>query len=144
MTGGGLKLDFAASDVPDSSSGMGFTIASTGRLTTVEGDMGVRQAIMVLLATVPGERVMRPDYGCDLHRLAFAPNDATTAGLAIHYVRQALERWEPRVELLQLDAGAPGGGTDESRLHISLDYRVRTTGRTARLEAAVDLQGGSH
>ena len=41
---------------------------------------------------------MRPGYGCHLFRLAFAPNDDTTAGLAIHYVRQALERWEPRIE----------------------------------------------
>jgi hypothetical protein len=49
----------------------------------------VRQSILLLLTTVPGERVMRPDYGCDLQKLVFSPNDATTHGLAIHYVRRA-------------------------------------------------------
>ena len=47
---------------------------------------------------------MRPDYGCDIHRLIFSPNDDTTAGLAIYYVQRALDRWEPRVEVLQPDA----------------------------------------
>ena len=68
-------------------------------------EASVRQAILLLLSTRPGERVMRPTYGCDLHRLVFSPNDDTTAGLAIHYVRQALERWEPRIEVIRLDAG---------------------------------------
>ena len=54
---------------------------------------------------VPASVVMRPQYGSLLHRLVFAPDDATTAGLAIHYVRQALVRWEPRVEVLDVDAG---------------------------------------
>ena len=47
---------------------------------------------------------MRPTYGCYLRRLLFAPNDDTTAGLAIHYVRSAIERWEPRIDILALDA----------------------------------------
>jgi len=54
-----------------------------------------------------GERVLRPEYGCDLHRLVFSPNDATTAGLAVHYVRAALLRWEPRIEIRP--AGRRGG-----------------------------------
>ena len=66
----------------------------------VEDDASIRQSLLLLLSTSPGERVMRPDYGCSLRRLVFAPNDDTTAGLAIHYVRQAVERWEPRVEIL--------------------------------------------
>ena len=52
----------------------------------IAGDAAIRQSIILLLTTTPGERVMRPDYGCPLHRLMFQPNDATTAGLAIHYV----------------------------------------------------------
>ncbi len=83
----------------------GLRVAATGALEMVEQHAAVRQAVLLLLSTMPGERVMRPEYGCELHRLAFSPNDDTTAGLAIHYVRRALERWEPRIQLLQVDAG---------------------------------------
>ena len=48
----------------------------------VQYNDSIRQAILLLFSTRPGERVMRPDYGCDIHRLVFSPNDDTTAGLA--------------------------------------------------------------
>jgi len=96
---------------------------------------------MLLLTTIPGERVMRPDYGCPLHRLVFWPNDATTAGLAIHYVRQALRRFEPRVQIVRLDAGAHP--LDPAILLISLEYRVRETGTTGTIETTLALQPGA-
>ena len=82
---------------------------------------------------------MRPDFGCDLRRLIFSPNDATTAGLAVHFVRQALERFEPRVEILGLDAERHSQESD--RLDVVLDYRVRATGRTERLVYGLALNG---
>jgi uncharacterized protein len=116
----------------------GLMVTPAGRLATVSGGAAVRQAILLLLTTRPGERVMRPDYGCLLHRLMFAPNDPTTAGLAIHYVRQALTRWEPRIEITRLDAGpAP----DDGRLTITLEYRLRASGGREFLELDLDLQG---
>jgi hypothetical protein len=63
--------------------GSGLRVDAKGDLETVEDDSAVRQAILLLIATRPGERVMRPAYGCDLQRLVFSPNDDTTAGLAI-------------------------------------------------------------
>src|SRR5262249_16352614 len=89
-------------DAPEEQAGL--HVVAGGRIAMAEEHVSVRQAILLLLSTSPGERVMRPDYGCDLHRLVFSPNDDTTAGLAIHYVRRAVERWEPRVEILRLDA----------------------------------------
>lgn len=80
---------------------------------------------------------MRPDYGCNLHRLVFSPNDDTTAGLAIHYVRRALERWERRIDILELDATA--NEHDPARLDIRLEYRVRSTRSRATLHYSVDL-----
>ncbi|MPZ68911.1 MAG: hypothetical protein GEU71_05220 [Actinobacteria bacterium] len=103
----------------------------------VAEDESIRQAILLLISTVPGERVMRPSYGCLLHRLIFSPNDDTTAGLAIHYVRQALERWEPRIDILKIDAGR--NETDPGRLDVSLAYRVRATLRTDELIIPVRL-----
>ncbi len=115
----------------------GLGISATGGVDMVAEDASVRQAILLLLATVPGERVMRPDYGCDLHRLIFSPNDNTTAGLAIHYVRRALDRWEPRIQVLHLDAEP--NKLDPSRLDISLEYRLRATQRVDQLALSIDL-----
>lgn len=129
----------------------GLHVDTTGGIDVVEGDACVRQAILLLLSTARGERVMRPDYGCDLHLLAFAPNDATTAGLAIHYVRSAVARWEPRVRVLRVDAGrrlfhGPGlGAVDdpEARLDVVLDYQVRDSGHAERLALSLNLVEGS-
>jgi len=117
-------------------------LAANGTVATVSGPALISQSLMILLGTVPGERVMRPDYGCPLDRLVFAPNDATTAGLAIHYVRQALRRWEPRIEILRLDAGpAPQGGPEA--LRIWLEYRIRQTVQRGSLSFTLDLGGGN-
>lgn len=115
----------------------GLVVAPTGRLATVEGDDAVRQAVLLLLTTRPGERVMRPTYGSLLHRLVFAPNDVTTAGLAIHYVRQALARWEPRVEVLDVDAGADPDHPEQ--LVVELRYRVKATQTDETLRFPVEL-----
>src|SRR4029453_4104604 len=98
---------------------------------------GIRQATLLLLSPTPGERLMRPDYGSRLHRLANAPNDDTTAVLAIHHVRQALRWWEPRVEAL--DVAAQADPDRPRRLKIQLRSLVRTSRRTEVLAYPVDL-----
>jgi len=82
---------------------------------------------------------MRPLYGCDLHRLIFAANDGTTAGLAIHYVRQALQQWEPRVDILRLDAVR--NPEDPAQLSIFLEYYVRSQQRSEELTYSISLTG---
>ncbi|MEV0272958.1 GPW/gp25 family protein [Hamadaea sp. NPDC050747] len=115
----------------------GLGLTSAGTLAMTDGDESVRQALFLLLSTTPGERLMRPGYGSRLHRLLFAPNDDTTAGLAIHYVRQAIARWEPRVDVIDVDAhpdpDAPW------RLLIRLDYRVKASLSPGVLAFSVDL-----
>lgn len=125
-------------DVPETAAGL--QISARGGIEMVEGDASVRQAVLLLLSTVPGERVMRPDYGCHLHRLIFSPNDNTTAGLAIHYVRRAVERWEPRIEILRLDAGR--NAERPELLDVFLEYRVRATWHTEQLTFSVNLMEG--
>jgi len=127
-----LHTDFDTEDeVP------GIRISSTGGIAMVAKQAAVRQSILLLLTTRPGERVMRPDYGCDLQRLVFSPNDATTHGLAIYYVRQALQRWEPRIDILGLDATSNKG--DPGRMDIILEYRVLKTARRENLTISVSL-----
>lgn len=109
----------------DSHGEVGLRLSASGGVAQVEDEAALRQAVLMLLSTLPGERVMRPDYGCALQRLVFSPNDDTTAGLAIHYVRQALERWEPRIEILRLDAERVP--SEPGRLDIVLEYRAVAT-----------------
>ena len=115
----------------------GIRISSTGGIEMVTEQAAVRQAILLLLTTAPGERVMRPDYGCDLQQLVFSPNDAATHGLAIYYVRKALQRWEPRIDILRLDATSNEG--DPGRMDIILEYRVRKIARRDNLAISVTL-----
>ncbi len=115
----------------------GIRVSSTGGIEMIEEYGAVRQSILLLLTTSPGERVMRPDYGCDLHRLVFSPNDATTHGLAIFYVRRALQRWEPRIDILRLDADADKN--DPGRMDLVLEYRIRKTAQRGNLIVSVPL-----
>ncbi|NIM94247.1 MAG: hypothetical protein GTO18_11120 [Anaerolineales bacterium] len=117
--------------------GLGF--AGRGGVDMVEDEAAIRQAIFLLLSTRPGERVMRPDYGCRIHQLIFSPNDDTTAGLAIHYVRRALERWEPRIDIIHLDAERHESTPEQ--LVISLNYRVRRSQRVESMEFPLNLAG---
>jgi uncharacterized protein len=135
---GAWRFAFRGLDGPMASGGL--VISAKGGIELVREADTVRQAILLLISTRPGERVMRPDYGCYLFRLAFAPNDDTTAGLAIHYVRQALETWEPRVEVLRLDATRDEA--QPSRLDVHLQYRLRVGTRAEQLKVAVDLGSG--
>jgi uncharacterized protein len=128
--------DFDSGDVAP-----GLVVSPRGGLALVSGDEAVRQSLMLLLSTMPGERVMRPEYGCPLHRLVFWPNDDTTAGLAMHYVRRAVERFEPRVEVLHVDAAA--SAHRPSHLELVLAYRVRSSAVVGELEIALDLQGAA-
>lgn len=108
---------------PDEPGAPGLRLLPNGALETVSQAAAVRQALLMLLTTRPGERVMRPDYGCRLNELIFALRDETTAGLAIHYVESAIRRWEPRVEVLKVDAS--WDTRQPSLLLIHLDYRLR-------------------
>ena len=123
----------------ESPRGSGLLVRARGDIAMVEMGESVRQAIFLLLTTIPGERVMRPDYGCDLHQLVFSPNDETTAGLAIHYVRRALDLFEPRAEVVGVDAAA--NPDDPGRLDVTLDYRVRATQQDGQLTISISLQG---
>ncbi len=130
---------FLHPDVDATDEFAGLQISPRGGIDMVADHASVRQAVFILLTTIPGERVMRPDYGCYLFRLIFSPNDDTTAGLAIYYVRQALARWEPRVTVLRLDANRAPEAPEQ--LNIDLEYRVRGSQQADHLTLALNLAG---
>lgn len=94
----------------------------------------VVESIRIILGTRHGQRVMRPTFGCELGGLVFAPNTAGTAALARFYVEDALRRWEPRVELLDVSVTNDRVG---NALLIDLTYRLRAGQEVATL--ALDL-----
>lgn len=125
-------------DIEEAPAG-GLHISPSGGLAMVDGHMSIRQSILIILSTVPGERIMRPDFGCDLYRLTFSPNDETTAGLAIYYVKRALEKWEKRIALTRVDAG-PSPNLPEV-LEIHLSYRIRALLREDTATYLFDMSG---
>jgi phage baseplate assembly protein W len=107
-------------------SGWGFpaAVSRAGSVRLVNGTEELDASIRMILSTIPGERVMRPDFGCAMWSLVFAPLTAGTLGLIEQAVREALERWEPRVRLEQVET-VPD--RDTGTVHIELAYRVRAT-----------------
>lgn len=91
----------------------------------VTGDREIEQAIRLILGTACGERPMRPEFGCRIHDHVFGPATSATAGQIAYDVRQALERWEPRIDLLDVSVSfeALGVGT----LYVDIGYRIRGT-----------------
>ena len=99
-------------------------VAPGGDIKLSADEEDIRQAITIILGTTPGERVMRPDFGAGLHALVFEPINQTTMALAKHHVEQALIRWEPRIDSVNVSVAAePRLG----RLMIEIGYRVRAT-----------------
>ncbi len=101
-----------------------------GALALHAGDQKIRESIWLILATAPGERVMRPTFGCGIHDLLFAANTAQTRALVVQRVQEALTTWEPRIDVLSVDASVPndpGSGLVDQRnvLLITIDYRIR-------------------
>jgi phage baseplate assembly protein W len=118
--------------VPVLGAGWGFPVGLAdrtgpghGRLAMAVDEESVRQSILIILSTAKGERLMRPDFGCGLHEYVFAVNDRTTRAAAVFEVREALRDWEPRLELLEVEASP--AGTQGEVLLLSINYRVRST-----------------
>ena len=97
----------------------------TGSIELVSRTREIEEAIRIILATSPGERPMRPDFGCAIHDFVFAPADAATAGQIAFEVRSALDRWEPRITVL--DVLVTANAADTGTLHIEIRYSIRGT-----------------
>ncbi|QUF07752.1 GPW/gp25 family protein [Actinosynnema pretiosum subsp. pretiosum] len=91
----------------------------------VEREQEIQEAVRLILGTAPGERPMRPEFGCGIHDLVFASADGATAGDISREVRTALERWEPRIEVT--DVVVAFDAVDTGTLYIDVRYLVRST-----------------
>ncbi len=108
-------------------SGWGFPVQveSDGGISTSWHEANVEQNIRIILGTAPGERQMRPEFGCKIHDLVFQPNNRPTANTAESYVRMAVAKWEPRVG--DIEVTAKPDPYDENVLRVELTYTIRST-----------------
>jgi phage baseplate assembly protein W len=95
-----------------------------GKLTFTSGEEKIRQSIWIILSTAPGERQMRPGFGCGIHDLVFEPNTAALRGVVQAKAREALTRWEPRIDVLDVRVETPSDA--RNYLLIRVDYRTRS------------------
>ena len=114
-------------------------VGPDGRLAWSEGEENVRQSIRVLLLTEPGERLMREDYGCGLRQFLFEPNTAATRQMISERIGQAIEQWEPRVLLEDVEVEADS--EDERVVHVTILFRLVATQSVEQLGMSLQLEG---
>ena len=104
---------------------------ATGSIALSSGNRELEEAIALVLGTAPGERPMRPEYGCAIHDFVFAPADATTAGRIGYEVRASLDRWEPRIEVTDVEVTIDPA--DAATLYVDVRYVQRGTNNPRNL-----------
>lgn len=114
--------------------------APDGRIALVAGADAIEQAVEIILGTSPGERVMRPEFGCGIWELVMEPNTAQLHGRVQLRVRDALTRWEPRIDVTDVRVEAP---PDQNNvLLIRIDYRIRSNNAAYNLVYPFFLEEG--
>ena len=95
-----------------------------GKVALSSYEKSVEESIRIILGTTPGERVMYPDFGCKINDIIFSPSSSKTVSLAVHYIEEAIIKWEPRVILKKVygdvDPDNPG------LINIKIDYEIRS------------------
>lgn len=107
---------------------------ATGSVAFSEYEENIRQNVTIILGTRPGERQMVRDFGCSIHDLLFAPATSSTRHRAARYVRNALERWEPRIEVVGVKSRLDPKGTIE----LDVEYKIVSTGAVVHHSQVVD------
>jgi uncharacterized protein len=114
-------------------SGLSFPLGidRVGSLALAHGEQDIEQAIGVILSTAPGERPMRPEFGCRVHDFIFDTIDAAMIGQMNLAIRDALDRWEPRIIVVDIDYDLTDQA--EGRIEVLITYRVRPTNNERNL-----------
>ena len=105
--------------------GMRFPVAVnlTGGISMSALEENVRESVFIILGTAPGERLNRPTFGCRIHDLMFSPNNHVTAALSAHYCEEALSKFEPRID--KIEVLAQPAKDDPTRLDIRIGYTLK-------------------
>jgi phage baseplate assembly protein W len=96
-----------------------------GQIALAAGERDIVRAITLILSTMPGERVMRPEFGCQAWDLVYSPIDAETISMMNNYVTDALNRWEPRIDVSSVEAFSDP--QDAGKLLVQINYTIKAT-----------------
>jgi len=102
-----------------------------GDLKLSEADKDIRESIRIILGTAKGERLMRPEFGCDIHKHVFSAATPATLNLIESSVREALVQWEPRIDIESVEARTDDH--EPTKVLIEIEYQVRTTNSLANM-----------
>jgi phage baseplate assembly protein W len=103
----------------------------TGLVASVQHEEDIRQSIRIILETTPGERVMRPNFGCGIHEMVFDALDSTAIQRVRSIVEESLRRCEARIDVLEVTVEETPA--EQGRLIVEIEYRVRKTNQTGNL-----------
>ena len=115
--------------------GSGFSfpmqIDALGGVAVTSDDENIRQSMMCIIGTAPGERIMRPTFGCAIHDILFEPNTAVTAAKIEYEVKRSLIEFEPRIG--DIEVVAKPDDAELSRMNVTISYTIRKTNTKANL-----------
>ena len=122
-------------DIPFLGSGISFPIRIDEEkidLAISEAEENIRQSIWIILSTAKGERIMRTDFGCGIYELIFESISQTTAGRITEAVRESLLRWEPRIDVRDVQVTFESD-SEGQKVNLRIDYQVRATNNAFNL-----------
>lgn len=99
--------------------------ANTGKILMSSYEDDIAEAIRIILGTAPGERVMRPGFGCGMRNFVFGSSDYSTLRLLESSIRDAIRAWEPRVDEVKVEAVMED--EERGKLRLNISYLVRNT-----------------
>ena len=106
-------------------------VTPAGTIAQARQEQRIEESVYLILSTAKGERLMRPDFGCDIHSMVFGPNDGRTTALVVHSVREALVTYERRIDVLDVSASSPPG--QPNLLLVRVSYRIRSNNAVGNL-----------
>jgi len=112
---------------------------ASGRLGWPDLETSVRDSLRVILATRPGEQLMRPDFGAGLDTLLHEPNTLETRRRVRDLVQDSIERWEKRISLDRVEVWEVEG--EPTQLRVEIGYRLLRSGAAASMALSMQLEG---
>jgi len=125
-------------DLYGRSAGFPPRVGVDGHMIWSEGELNVRESICIILRTRPGERLMRPSFGCGLDRYLFEPNTLSNLRLIQEEVKRAIIHWEPRVTLNDVQVAT--NPDDPRAVDITIYYTLIATQQREGLNLTFALQ----
>lgn len=104
-------------------------VTPAGRIATAAYEQRIEESVFLILETARGERVMLPEFGCGIHDLTFSSNTPGVRAGVVDAVRSALVKYEPRIDVLDVDTEAQG----DNLLLIRVSYRIRANNAVGNL-----------